>query len=180
LSLPAAPATWPLVAGNIESLAKPQFRLRLRGPRLPQEQYASKARDFRFPVAFLMLLRQSTCLSQRLEAVCRVAHVGQGVGLKRDVGAECQPLALPLLYDHLPIDKSRVWCRDGIAWAPPPAGSWKRCHDVEAAMSTARLHVHTKLKSAGIPATHALVTATTCRPQKFHPHASGRCTSQLR
>jgi hypothetical protein len=31
--------------------------------------------DFRFPVAFVMLLQQGVGLGQRLEAVCRVAQV---------------------------------------------------------------------------------------------------------
>ena len=48
---------------------------RLRRPRLPQEQDAAQAMDFRFPVAFLMLLDQGVSLGQRLEAVCRVAQV---------------------------------------------------------------------------------------------------------
>ena len=45
-----------LAAGDVESLPQPGFRLRLRRPRLLQEQDAPEARDFRYPPAFLMLL----------------------------------------------------------------------------------------------------------------------------
>ena len=50
-----------------------------RRPRLPQEQDAPEAIDFRFPPAFLLLLHQGVGLGQRLEAVCRVAQVGTDV-----------------------------------------------------------------------------------------------------
>jgi hypothetical protein len=46
-------------------------------PRLPQEQDAPQATDFRFPVAFLLLLHQGVGLNQRLKAVFRVAQVGR-------------------------------------------------------------------------------------------------------
>src|SRR5207249_3744860 len=64
-----------LPAGDVQGLLEPGFRLRLRRHRLPQEQDAPEARDFRFPKAFLMLLHQGVGLGQRLEAVFRVAQV---------------------------------------------------------------------------------------------------------
>ena len=63
-----------LAAGDVQGPLQPGFRLRLRRPRLPQEQDAPEARDFRFPPAFLMLLHQGVGLGQRLEAVFRVAQ----------------------------------------------------------------------------------------------------------
>jgi hypothetical protein len=51
------------------------FRLRLRRPRLSQEQDAPQARDFRFPKAFLMLLYQGVGLGQHLEAIFRVVQM---------------------------------------------------------------------------------------------------------
>ena len=64
-----------LAAGDVQGAPQPGFRLRLRRPRLSQEQDASEATDFRFPPAFLMLLHQGVGLGQRLEAVFRVAQV---------------------------------------------------------------------------------------------------------
>src|SRR5262249_28300273 len=58
-----------------EGLLKTGFRLRRRRLWLPQEQDAPEATDFRFPVAFLVLLYQSIGFGQRLEAVCRMAEV---------------------------------------------------------------------------------------------------------
>ena len=74
-----------LAAGDIQSPLQPGFRLRLRRPRLPQEQDATEAIDFRFPPAFLMLLHQGVGLGQCLEAVFRVAQVGRDV---RQQGAQ--------------------------------------------------------------------------------------------
>ena len=68
-----------LAAGDVQGPLQPGFRLRLRRPRLPQEQDAPEAIDFRFPPAFLMLLHQGVGLGQRLEAVFRVAQVGRDV-----------------------------------------------------------------------------------------------------
>src|SRR5882724_958081 len=65
-----------LLASNSEGLVKAAFCLLLLRYRLPQEQDAPEAVDFRFPPAFLMLLHQGMCLDQRLEAVCRVAQEG--------------------------------------------------------------------------------------------------------
>src|SRR5262249_19735971 len=56
-----------LAAGNVQSPLQPGFRLRLRCLRLPQEQDAPEATNFRFPVPLLMLLHKGVCLSQRLE-----------------------------------------------------------------------------------------------------------------
>jgi hypothetical protein len=42
-----------------------------------RRQDAPEATDFRFPVAFLLLLHQGVGLSQRLEAVFRVAQMGR-------------------------------------------------------------------------------------------------------
>ena len=64
-----------LAAGDVQSPLQPGFCLRLRRPRLPQEQDAPEAVDFRFPVAFLMLLHQGMGLGERLKAVVRVAQV---------------------------------------------------------------------------------------------------------
>ena len=66
-----------LPAGDVQGPLQPGFRLRLRRPRLPQEQDAPEAIDFRFPPAFLLLLHQGVGLGQRLEAVFRVAQVGR-------------------------------------------------------------------------------------------------------
>ena len=66
-----------LTAGNVQGSLQPGFRLRLRRPRLPQEQDAPEAIDFRLPPAFLLLLYQGVGLGQRLEAVFRVAQVGR-------------------------------------------------------------------------------------------------------
>src|SRR4029453_2048365 len=68
-----------LAAGDVQGPLQPGFCLRLWRPRLPQEQDAPQATDFRFPVAFLMLLYQGVGLSQRLEAVFRMAEVGTDV-----------------------------------------------------------------------------------------------------
>ena len=64
-----------LAAGDVQGPLQPGFRLRLRRPRLPQEQDAPQATDFRFPAAFLMLLHQGVGLGQRLETVFRVAQM---------------------------------------------------------------------------------------------------------
>ena len=64
-----------LAVGDVQGPLQPGFCLRLRCPRLPQEQDAPEAIDFRFPVAFLMLLYQGVGFGQRLEAVFRVAQV---------------------------------------------------------------------------------------------------------
>ena len=47
-----------LAAGDVQRPLQPSFRFRLRCPRLPQEQDTPEAMDFRFPVAFLVLLQQ--------------------------------------------------------------------------------------------------------------------------
>src|SRR5215831_2288167 len=65
-----------LAAGDVQSPLQPDFRLRRRGPRLPQEHDAAQATHFRFPEAFLVLLHQGVGLGQRLEAVFHVAQVG--------------------------------------------------------------------------------------------------------
>jgi hypothetical protein len=59
-----------LAAGHVQSTLQPGFHLRLRCPRLPQEQDTPEAMDFRFPPAFLLLLHQGVGLGQRLDAVC--------------------------------------------------------------------------------------------------------------
>ena len=61
-----------LKAGDVQGPLQPGFCLRLRCPRLPQEQDTPEAMDFCFPPAFLMLLHQGVGLGQRLEAVFRV------------------------------------------------------------------------------------------------------------
>jgi hypothetical protein len=58
-----------MAAGNVQGLMKAGFRLCRRCPRLPQEQDAPEASDFRFPPAVLPLLHQGVSLGQRLEAV---------------------------------------------------------------------------------------------------------------
>ena len=63
-----------LAAGDIQGPPEAGFRLLLLRPRLPQEQDAPEARDFCFAPAGLMLLHQGVGLSQRLEAVFRVAQ----------------------------------------------------------------------------------------------------------
>src|SRR5256886_14633513 len=70
----------PLTAGDVQGSLQPGFRLRLRRPRLPQEQDAPEAMDFRLPPAFLLLLYQGVGLGQCLEAIFRVAQVGSDVG----------------------------------------------------------------------------------------------------
>jgi hypothetical protein len=69
-----------LAAGDVQSPLEPGFRLRRRCLRLPQEQDAPEATNFRFPPAFVMLLHQGVGLGQRLEALFRVAQVGSDVG----------------------------------------------------------------------------------------------------
>ncbi|HEY7491535.1 MAG TPA: hypothetical protein VIH59_10565 [Candidatus Tectomicrobia bacterium] len=64
-----------MAAGDVWHSPQPGFRLRLRRPRLPQEQGAPEAMDFRFPLAFLMSLHQGMGLGQNLETVFRVAQV---------------------------------------------------------------------------------------------------------
>src|SRR5262249_29927881 len=66
-----------LTAGNVQGSLQPGFRLRLRRPRLPQEQDAPEAMDFRLPPAFLLLLYQGVGLVQCLEAVFYMAQVGR-------------------------------------------------------------------------------------------------------
>src|SRR5262249_22013569 len=51
-----------LATGDVQSPLQPGFRLCLRCPRLPQEQDAPEAMDFRFPPAFLMLLHKGVGL----------------------------------------------------------------------------------------------------------------------
>jgi hypothetical protein len=66
-----------LVTGDVQGALQPGFRLRLRRPRLPQEQDAPEAMDFRLPPAFLLLLYQGVGLGQCLEAVFYMAQVGR-------------------------------------------------------------------------------------------------------
>jgi len=68
-----------LAAGHLQGPPQPGFHRLLLRYRLLQEQDALEARDFRFPVAFLVLLHQGVGLGQGLEAVCRVAQVARDV-----------------------------------------------------------------------------------------------------
>src|SRR5262249_835634 len=61
----------------------------------------------------------------------RAAQLRQAFGTQHDTRAERQPLALALLLDQLPVDQGRMGLTDGLAWAPPLAGSGKRRDDVE-------------------------------------------------
>ena len=64
-----------LTAGDVQGLLQPGFRLLLLCRRLPQEQDAPKAMDFRCPPAFLLLLYQGVGLGECLEAVFCVAQM---------------------------------------------------------------------------------------------------------
>ena len=80
-----------LAAGDVQGPLEAGFRLLLRRPRLPQEQDAPEARDFRFPPAVLMLLHQGVGLSQRLEAIFRVAQVGRDFRQHDETGVNTTP-----------------------------------------------------------------------------------------
>jgi hypothetical protein len=64
-----------LATGDIQGSLKPDFRLRLPCPCLPQEQDAPEASAFRLTPAVLLLLHQGVGLGQRLEAVFYVAQM---------------------------------------------------------------------------------------------------------
>ena len=74
-----------LAAGDVQGALQPGFRLRLRCPRLPQEQDATETMNFRFPPAFVMLLYERVGLGQCLEAIFYMAQVGSNV---RQQGAQ--------------------------------------------------------------------------------------------
>ena len=61
----------------------------------------------------------------------REAQVRQAFGSQYDAGAECQELALVLLFDQLPVDQIWMGRTDGLAWAASLAGARKRRHNVE-------------------------------------------------
>src|SRR5262245_47466371 len=68
-----------LAAGDGQGPLQPGFGFRPRRLRLLQEHDAPEATDFGFPPALFLLLYQGVGLSQRLEAVCRVAEVGRDI-----------------------------------------------------------------------------------------------------
>src|SRR5438874_8812725 len=88
-------------------------------------------------------------------------QTGQAFGANHDARAECQQLALLLLFDQLPVDQIGMGLTAWLAGPPSLPSARKRRHDMEGSDQGRQRAREAVVKNAGMPATRAFVTATT-------------------